>query len=269
MTVSAGHIRDVQGMSPARVPYRRILIPFVLALVLAVESVAVASVVVARSAATDGSGGRISAPFVPLATDADVRERSADDAKFTFDPLVAPIAEPAAPVRVLAQPVLASVNKAKSEKKATSRSGGGSSGSGGSTSSAPASYRGKNHMWFPSLGINRSVYFFSCSSKAYPGNVVYRWGCAGSNNVYLFGHAHSVFKPLHDAYVRGRLKKGMKVMYADAKGKVRTYKLIWWKVTTPTNGGFAFAGQSRPSLTLQTCVGAKSQYRLIVRFVQV
>ena len=55
---------------------------------------------------------------------------------------------------------------------------------------------------------------------AYPGNRVYRWGCAGSNNVYLFGHAHSVFKPLHDAYVRGRLAKGMKVYYADANGKV-------------------------------------------------
>ena len=124
-------------------------------------------------------------------------------------------------------------------------------------------------MWFPALGINRGVSFFSCSNNSYPGNVVYRWGCAGSNNVYLFGHAHSVFKPLHDAYVNGRLRKGMKVSYADSKGKVRTYKLIWWKVTTPTNGGFAFAAQSRPSLTLQTCVGAKSQYRLIVRFVQV
>jgi len=124
-------------------------------------------------------------------------------------------------------------------------------------------------MWFPALGINRPVYFFSCSNKSYPGNVVYRWGCAGSNNVYLFAHAHAAFKPLHDAYVNGRLKKGMKVMYADAKGKVRTYKLIWWKVTTPTNGSWAFAGQSRPSLTLQTCVGANSKYRLIVRFVQV
>jgi hypothetical protein len=250
-------------MSPARVPYRRILLPFVLALLLVVESVAVASAVFAQSPTADGSSAATTS-FVPLATQADVRERSAHDAQPVFDSNVAPIAEPAAPVRVLRQPVLASVNKAKSQSKATS---GGSGGSGGS--SAPASLRGKNHMWFPALGINRSVSFFSCSNNSYPGNVVYRWGCAGRNNVYLFGHAHSVFRPLHDAYVNGRLKKGMKVMYADAKGKVRTYKLIWWKVTTPTKGGFAFAGQSRPSLTLQTCVGAKSQYRLIVRFVQV
>jgi sortase family protein len=252
-------------MSPTRVPYRRILIPFVLALVLATESVAVASVVMARSVESDDTRPA-AAPFVPLATDAHVRERSTTDAP-ALDPRLAPIAEPAAPVRVLAQPVLASINKAKSESKAKPKSGG--SGSSGSASSAPASFRGSNHMWFPALGINRSVSFFSCSNKSYPGNVVYRWGCAGSNNVYLFAHAHAAFKPLHDAYVNGRLRKGMKVMYADAKGKVRTYKLIWWKVTTPTKGTWAYAGQSRPSLTLQTCVGAKSQYRLIVRFVQV
>ena len=250
-------------MSPARVPYRRILLPFALALLLVVESVAVASAVFARSASSDGSSTAATS-FVPLATEAGVRERSVDDAQPVFAPNVAPIAEPAAPVRVLQQPVLASVNKAKSESKAKA---GGSSGSGGS--SAPASYRGKNRMWFPAIGINRSVSFFSCSNKSYPGNVVYRWGCAGRNNVYLFGHAHSVFKPLHNAYVNGRLKKGMKVMYADAKGKVRTSKLIWWKVTTPTNGSWAYASQSRPSLTLQTCVGANSRYRLIVRFVQV
>ena len=93
-------------------------------------------------------------------------------------------------------------------------------------------------------------------------------GLRRRNNVYLFGHAHSVFKPLHDAYVRGRLKKGMKVIYADGNGKVSTYAVAWWKVTTPDKGAFAYAAQSRPSLTLQTCVGAKSQYRLIVRLTR-
>ena len=129
-------------------------------------------------------------------------------------------------------------------------------------------FSGRNRVWIPALGIKRSISFFSCSSSAYPGNRVYRWGCAGRNNVYLFGHAHSVFKPLHDAYVRGNLKKGMKVYYADAKGRVNTYKVTWWRVTTPDKGGFAYAAQSRPSMTLQTCVGAKSQYRLIVRLVK-
>ena len=36
----------------------------------------------------------------------------------------------------------------------------------------------------------------------------------------------------------------------------------------PTNGAWAYAGQSRPSMTLQTCVGARSQFRLIVRLVR-
>jgi hypothetical protein len=132
-----------------------------------------------------------------------------------------------------------------------------------------AALRGRNRMWMPSLGISKAVSSFSCSSSAYPGNRVYRWGCAGRNNVYLFGHAHSVFKPLHDAYVRGRLQKGMKVYYADGDGKISTYSVRWWKVTTPDRGEFAYASQARPSLTLQTCVGKRSQYRLIVRLVKV
>jgi hypothetical protein len=136
----------------------------------------------------------------------------------------------------------------------------------GSAGSANAtSFKGRNHLWIPALRINRSITWYACSSSYYPGNRVYRWGCAGRNNVYLFGHAHSVFKALHDAYVRGRLKKGMKAYYAGADGKVRTYAVSWWKVTTPEKGAWAFAGQSSPSMTLQTCVGAKSQYRLIVR----
>ena len=130
-------------------------------------------------------------------------------------------------------------------------------------------YKGRNRVWIPALGIQRSISGFACTSKAYPGDRVYRWGCAGRNNLYLFGHAHSVFKPLHDAYVRGRLAKGMRVVYADGNGRVSTYAVSWWKVTTPDKGGFAYAAQSKPSMTLQTCVGAKSQYRLIVRLRKV
>ena len=61
----------------------------------------------------------------------------------------------------------------------------------------------------------------------------------------------------------------MKLFYANGAGKVSTYKVIWWRLTSPTNGAFAFASQSRPSVTLQTCIGAKSQWRLIVRLVKV
>ena len=98
----------------------------------------------------------------------------------------------------------------------------------------------------------------------------YCWGCAGANNVYLLGHAWGVFKALHDAYYNGRLRKGMKVIYADGSSKVHTYSVIWWKVVAPTTAAsWAWAAQSVPSMTLQTCLGSNSQYRLMVRLVRV
>ncbi len=133
-----------------------------------------------------------------------------------------------------------------------------------------ATYRGRNHVWIPSLGISRPVSLFPCERSRPPDNLVYRWGCAGANNLYLMGHAYSVFKPLHDAYVRGRLRVGMKAVYADAKGRVHVYAVKWWKVTRPTpSASWAWASQARPSMTLQTCVGANSAYRLVVRLVRV
>jgi hypothetical protein len=99
---------------------------------------------------------------------------------------------------------------------------------------------------------------------------MYRWGCSGANNVYLMGHAYSVMKPLHDAYVSGRLKVGMKAYYAGADGKVHVYAVRWWRLTRPTtDAAWAWAAQSVPSMTLQTCVGADSQWRLMVRLVEV
>ena len=144
-------------------------------------------------------------------------------------------------------------------------------------SSTPASrgstgiaYRGVNHVWIPSLGVNRSVGFFSCSRSSEPANYVYRWGCAGSNNVYLLGHAWGVFKPLHDAYYSGRLRVGMEVVYADGAGRVHAYRVQWWKVVAPTTAAsWAWASLSRPSMTLQTCLGSNSQYRLMVRLTRV
>ena len=134
----------------------------------------------------------------------------------------------------------------------------------------PASYTGRNHVWIPSLGVSQSLAFFSCTRSTPPGNSVYRWGCAGTNNVYLLGHAYSVFKPLHDAYLNGRLVKGMKVYYADGSGRTHVYVVKWWRLTRPTtDASWAWAPQAVPSMTLQTCMGANSAYRLIVRLVQV
>jgi hypothetical protein len=136
-------------------------------------------------------------------------------------------------------------------------------------SAAPA-YRGRNHVWIPSLRLSSAIQSFPCSRSRPPDAGVYRWGCAGRNNVYLLGHAWSTFRRLHDAYVGGRLRTGLKVWYADGAARVHEYRVVWWRVVAPTAAAsWAWAAQSRPSMTLQTCVGARSQYRLMVRLLQV
>ncbi|MFL5685580.1 MAG: sortase domain-bontaining protein [Chloroflexota bacterium] len=207
------------------------------------------------------------AVWLPVAADAADRAEAAINEAAAFDearPVFAPIPEgwTARPAADVPAPKPTTVKKGASKSASKTNSG-------AAASVRSSGFHGRNHVWIPALGISRSTTGYSCSSSFYPGNRVYRWGCAGRNNIYLFGHAHSVFKPLHDAYVRGKLRKGMKVYYADAGGKVATYAVRWWRLTTPANGAWAYAGQSRPSLTLQTCVGAQSQYRLIVRLTRV
>lgn len=138
----------------------------------------------------------------------------------------------------------------------------------GSTSTAKT-YSGRNRVWIPSLGINRAIEWFPCTRTKPPGHQVYRWGCAGANNVYLFAHAASLFKPLHDLYAAGRLRKGLEVVYADPNGRITRYAVSYWKVVKPDGDiEWAYAAQSRPSMTLQTCVGANSEYRLVVRLIR-
>jgi hypothetical protein len=61
----------------------------------------------------------------------------------------------------------------------------------------------------------------------------------------------------------------MKVYYAGSDGRVRTFSVSWWKTARPTtSASWAWAPQSRSSMTLQTCVGSNSQYRLFVRLVE-
>jgi sortase (surface protein transpeptidase) len=123
------------------------------------------------------------------------------------------------------------------------------------------------HLWIPSLSIDRPVLFYRCGRTSEPANFVYRWGCAGRNNTYLLGHAWGVFKALHDAYTSGQLRKGMVAYYADGYGRVTRYQVTAWQVVWPWDAAWALAAQPRPSMTLQTCVGGNSQYRLDVRLV--
>ena len=250
-------------------PRRRRALSTILALVLAVESVSAVAAAAQVSAAqrdagshaSTGAGSTVSA-IAASATSAAARGLARSTAVAGAGVPDFRLAAAPKPDRPDAAPTIAKVQQvapvAPSPK--TTRA----------TSASPASYSGRNHVWIPSLGINRSVAWFPCDRVRPPVNYVYRWGCAGVNNVYLLGHAYSVFKPLHDAYVSHRLKVGMKAWYADATGRVHVYAVRWWKVTPPTtSASWAWAAQGTPSMTLQTCVGANSEYRLMVRLVEV
>jgi sortase (surface protein transpeptidase) len=166
--------------------------------------------------------------------------------------VIAPVAE-VKPAKV-AKPKLEEVVKPAASKPATSKP-------------AKPTYSGQNRFWIPSLGMNDRVHLFECSRQAPPDNYMYRWGCAGANNVYLMGHAYSVMKPLHDLYVRDRLKVGMVAIYANGNGKVTYYRVTEWRVVDPGDSQWAIAAQPIPSMTLQTCVGKDGRYRLTVRLV--
>jgi hypothetical protein len=287
--VRAPMLRD---MEPTR-RHRRIL-STALALLLAVESVAAVSV-----AAAGALTARSAAHALPVATPAGQVLAEAGTADHAWEPgLAAPTASPLPSAGAAAEPPMdlrravrplvqvapsatptpsASAAPKATPKPAVTKPKAASTASRTTTTSrntAPkataVAYVGRNHVWMPSLGVNQAVDFFSCTRSAAPDNYVYRWGCAGDNNVYLLGHAYGVFKPLHDAYVNGRLATGMRVYYADGSGVVHAYSVQWWKLTRPTtDASWAWAAQSVPSMTLQTCVGANSEYRLMVRLVQV
>jgi hypothetical protein len=133
-----------------------------------------------------------------------------------------------------------------------------------------ARFRGRNHFWYPALGISHSVDWFPCDRARPPDNLVYRWGCSGRGNVYVMAHAWGWFRPLNQAYYAGTLQPGQLVAYADNDGRTHFYRLDWWKTWRPLpSASWAWASQSRSSLTLQTCVGANSELRLFVRFHEV
>ena len=242
-------------------PRRRHVISTALALVLALESVTVVAAAARTSVSPRGAhplpeaspAGLVLSEFEPVRVErcpgrglataaaiapmADIPSRAeVFDASDLAPADVAVAAPAAAPPARAAMPDRAARTASPGKSRAASP---------GSYARSTA-HAGRNHLWIPALGINRSVSFFPCDRARPPDNFVYRWGCAGSNNIYLMGHAYSVFRPLHNAYVAGRLSVGMKAFYADAKGRVHVFVVRWWKTTRPTPGAsWAWAAQSQ------------------------
>jgi hypothetical protein len=138
------------------------------------------------------------------------------------------------------------------------------------------SYTGTSHFWYPALDISRPWKWYGCEYGGSASGLgyydVYRWGCAGANNTYLMGHASGSFYNLWRGYHTGKLKTGQSVYFADAKGKVTQWRVLWIKhVTTTylnnTAGSWATNASSTPIMTLQTCDGSYNQYRIMVRLV--
>jgi len=139
-------------------------------------------------------------------------------------------------------------------------------------SSGPAGwYRGEQeHLWFPALGISQSIHQWPCTRDGKLANVVYEWGCAGTNHLYLMGHGYGVFRPLFLGW-QHQLKAGQIAWVADANSHLIRYRLAWFVVLLKTDawatGQWTWAATATSELTLQTCVGATNDRFLFVRFV--
>src|SRR4051794_10385285 len=211
-------------MSPTR--RRRPAVLTALALLLAVESVT--TVAVRAAEITDARSQAAAVAAAPVVSRGIARATVAlrpplHDARVASDAVAA---STAVVVRVRVDPVHRSASAPRPDVRARTlkpKAAKPSSGTPRARTSPPAhrgQLVGRDHVWSPALGIDKRVYSFPCSRAQKPGNVVYRWGCAGRNNVYLMGHAANVFGSLNGAYYDGRLRRGLKVYYADPSGKV-------------------------------------------------
>lgn len=243
-------------------PRRRRALATVLALVLAIESVSAVAAAAQVNVASQGAPGSFDAVAVADASIAPQSPPASGPRRPVSQDRPASAAASARATSTAAPSAPAKTAPAKAPSTVTTKAP--------LSQSSAIAFKGRNHVCIPALGIDRSVSPYACGEPRAPGNLVYRWGCAGTNNVYLLGHAYSVFKPLHDACVSHRLKVGLKAYYADARGTVHVYTVTWWRITLPTpESKWAWAPQGAPSMTLQTCVGAHGEYRLMVRLVQV
>lgn len=124
------------------------------------------------------------------------------------------------------------------------------------------------------MNIDASWDWYGCNyggSSVMPDGV-WRWGCGPDSNIYLLSHASSTFKKLKLAYHSGALQVGQNVWYANPSGDVTKWEVKWIRRVTAiylesTAGEWALNDSPTPIMTLQTCDGAQSELRIVVRLV--
>ncbi|MEP7379466.1 MAG: hypothetical protein ABI725_07905, partial [Chloroflexota bacterium] len=139
---------------------------------------------------------------------------------------------------------------------------------------APMSFSGTSHFWYPAVDIDASWSWYGCDyggPATFPMGV-FRWGCGPASNIYMLSHAASTFKKIRTAFHNGTLDVGQTVWYSNAQGDVTKWEVRWIRRVTAqylnaTAGDWALNDSPTPIMTLQTCDGAQSQLRIIVRLV--
>lgn len=128
------------------------------------------------------------------------------------------------------------------------------------------------HLEVPALGINRDVFEWGCRGGDLP-NRVYHWGCPPDGNIFLLGHAASVFRPLYRAKRNNTLALGMRLYYTSRGGARTRYMLtrlatlMVADVYTEANG-WIFADYQPAVVTMVTCWGPNNNQRIIARFTR-
>ena len=137
-----------------------------------------------------------------------------------------------------------------------------------------ASLRRLGTLRVPGIGLYAPVYYWGCGNAVVP-NLALRWGCVGSNNKFIVGHAYGVFHAYYLAYARHRLTTGLVATFTDTAGHATRYRLSWVRLVPKsyvwrglTGERWAWNNTSTPTLTLQTCWGSTNAYRIVTRFTR-
>jgi hypothetical protein len=135
---------------------------------------------------------------------------------------------------------------------------------------------------YPNLNKPTQIKDWACGEGLLPNAIdIFSSGCAGTNNIFLMGHAYGVFWQLRYAYNHSLLKDRAIAYYTDGSGEEHAYQLDW--VDHPTEAeagkGSSWAATPTPVITLYTCddytqtangkdtVLARDAYRIVVRLV--